>query len=317
MRHSATNMTVNCFPVANIVLTSLSLRSSRRFAARMAEMGVTFETAFDETAILSDVVDERLRRILEQCQANALDMFSRSMRVDMGVDRKWELYDFETASRKTLYSEAMMRIPPARAYDQVPVCENCFEVYTLLNTRRDLIFDLTKKGGGLGWVGKKSAGGGATRQYKKSIGHSLGLGNRKGIEKLTVQEERASDARKKLLRRKEREIAEMERRVLAAEAKRRTSIWTSQRSVRAGDEEKKKRKVKKSKKKMTEEGAAARDVGPPNINPLPVPQPPQASNHALIITSGDIGEGKSSVCVSCACRVCGNVSDHALPPRRL
>ena len=86
----------------------------------------------------------------------------------------------------------------------------------------------------------------------------------------------------------------MEKRVLAAEAKRRTSIWISQSGLRVGDEKKKKKKkkmgpqAKKEIKKKNSEGADG-GVGAPNINPLPVLQPPQASNHALIITSGDIG----------------------------
>ena len=76
---------------------------------------------FDEVDVLQDAVDDRLRRILMLCQQNALNDFTKSMRVDMGVDRKWELLDYERAFRKTLYVEAMGHIPPARAYDQVRV----------------------------------------------------------------------------------------------------------------------------------------------------------------------------------------------------
>ncbi|GMH76338.1 hypothetical protein TL16_g07043 [Triparma laevis f. inornata] len=267
-----------------------------RFAGRMTEMGIKRDEAWDEEAILADVVDERLRKILEQCQVHALEMFSKSMRISMGVDRKWELYDFELASRKTKYNEALRHIPPARAYDQVPVCKTCNLIYNMLDQRRENIFDLTEKGGGLGGGGKKApTGGGGRKQWKKSIGHYLGVGNQKGLNHLTPQEERAGEARKRLLQRKEAEIVEMERRYAAAVAKKKASTWTKRTPVASS---KKKTQGGKKRDAATVGGVITGhdSGGAPNINPEPIPNPPQASNHALVITSGDIGfDGKKFI----------------------
>lgn len=223
-------------------------------------------------------------------------MFSKSMRISMGVDRKWELYDFELASRKTKYNEALRHIPPARAYDQVPVCKTCNLIYNMLDQRRENIFDLTEKGGGLGRGGKKApTGGGGRKQWKKSIGHYLGVGNQKGLNHLTPQEERAGEARKRLLQRKEAEIVEMERRYAAAVAKKKASTWTKRTPVASS---KKKKQGGKKRQAATVGGVITGhdSGGAPNINPEPIPNPPQASNHALVITSGDIGfDGKKFI----------------------
>ena len=189
-------------------------------------------------------------------------MFSRSMRVKVGIDRKCELSDYEAAARKTLYNEGMRGIPPARAYDQVPVCQNCFSAYNILNKRREDVFDLTEKGGGFGMPGKKASehSKSAAKQWNKSLSHSAGVGNQRGLERLTAQEMKGAEARKRLLQRREKEIEEMEKRVERAEAKK-NALFVVVRKVDSGKRGGKKKKKKKKMMMMMMKGRSGSGSG--------------------------------------------------------
>ncbi len=279
-----------------------------RYAQLLTELGVTLDTDHDELAILSTVVDDRLRRIVSQCQNEALDMFSKSMRVDMGVDRKWELYDFETASRKVKYSEAMKHIPPARAYDQLPVCRKCFTIYSILDRRRDLVFDLTDKSGGYGGPGKRAVGTGASaaKQHRRSKQHASGVGSQKFLGRLTSTERRSADARKKLLRRQEKEILEMKRRVAAAKAKKAATFVmpTAPPRTRKSKLSYGERLRMKMQRQTAQDSAynqqlvasqSASDMVDLN-NTISTTATATAPGNALVVTSGEIGfDGKKFV----------------------
>jgi hypothetical protein len=72
----------------------------QRYAALLTELGVTVDSVFDQEVLLQEIVDTRLRDIAGACQSEAVDLFTKSMKVDVGVDRRFELVDFEEAARK-------------------------------------------------------------------------------------------------------------------------------------------------------------------------------------------------------------------------
>ena len=95
------------------------------------------------------------------------------------------------------------------------------------------MYDMNDKKGGYGKAGKKVDNNSKSgkKQWKQSLNHAAGVGNQKGLERLTVQEMRGTTARKKLLAKKEKELVELSKRVERAEAKK-NAMYTPQRTPR-------------------------------------------------------------------------------------
>ena len=205
---------------------------NERYGSLRADLGIPkgdFRTDDEEFDLVKDVVDLRLRRIMERIQADAVHSFSIALEAMsrgavggflLAASRPPPLHDIEIMARKTMYNNELKHIAPQRAYDQVPVCGRCFFTYNLLDRRREVLF-AARESDTAPSANSRPVGTGisAARQWRSSRSHSAGVGSQHGIDYLTSTEKLAADARKRLLLKQEKELIEYAKRVAKAKAK--------------------------------------------------------------------------------------------------
>lgn len=93
------------------------------------QMGFALEDILSECARMS------LTAVADKCRAEAF----RSACTQRQTPDMNSLNGLEAAHRKLVYSEALSTVHPSKFYQTVPVCETCFQLYSCLDSLREVI----------------------------------------------------------------------------------------------------------------------------------------------------------------------------------
>jgi hypothetical protein len=94
-----------------------------------------FQHNADSDQISGLFAQKHLAAVLNKCTDDAHKIIFSSLKGDS--HRSWD--EINLVYKKLVYSEALAQVHPSRFYYTVPVCKDCYRIYTILDQERDTI----------------------------------------------------------------------------------------------------------------------------------------------------------------------------------